>query len=98
MMVTGLADLNCWYSFIFSWCTDAIDSSEISSDLLTAGFFRLREGNDNPHGMDYHGCRHPAIRYSLCPREGIGSTFPENIIGPIDIGLDGTSIFGLIES
>src|SRR6266851_9604929 len=75
-----------------------MNSSENYSVLLTACFFRLREGNDNPHRMDYQGCEHPLpTLYPLRP-EGIRGYFSDNVASAVDIGIDLSSVSCSVES
>ena len=64
------------------------DSSKESSALLTACVLRLREGNDNPHRMDYQGRKHLlSILYTLrC--ESIGCYFAYDVIRTVQISID----------
>src|SRR5258708_2181043 len=54
----------------------------------TRPMFWLREGNDNPHWMDYQRCKHLLpILYTLRP-EGIRCYFANYVSGPINIRID----------
>jgi hypothetical protein len=50
--------------------------------------FQLREGNDNPHRMDYQRCKHRfTILYRPLP-EGIRGYFSDNVASAVNIGID----------
>ncbi len=49
---------------------------------------RLYGLNSKPYGVNY------IARYSLCLREGIRSTFAQDVVGAVHIGTDRASIFG----
>src|SRR5229473_1106989 len=64
------------------------NSSKKHSGLLTAYFFQLCTGNDNPYRMDYQGCEHPfTILYRPLP-EGIGGYFPDDVARSVNVGID----------
>jgi len=44
------------------------------------------QSDNQPYGVNY------VARYSLCLREGIGSTFTQNVICTVDISTDLASI------
>src|SRR5260221_13097037 len=68
-------------------------SSKKQSVLLTACFLlRLHDLNSKPYGVNY------IARYSLCLREGIRSTFSQDVVGTVDIGTDRASIFGAVQA
>src|SRR5258706_10023272 len=53
---------------------------------------RLYGLNSKPYGVNY------IARYSLCLREGIRSTFAQDVVGTVDIGTDRASIFGAVQA
>src|SRR4249920_119352 len=46
--------------------------------------------DNQPYGVNY------IARYSLC--ECIGSTFPQNVVGTVDIGADGSPVFCTVQT
>src|SRR5712692_8714766 len=74
------------------------NSSKKHSGLLTAYFFQLCTGNDNPYRMDYQGCCHPlTILYPLRP-EGIRGYFANDIGRSVHVGIDLSSVCCLVQS
>src|SRR5258708_9986212 len=53
---------------------------------------RLYGLNSKPYGVNY------IARYSLCLREGIRSTFAQDIVGTVHIGTDLAPIFGAVQA
>src|SRR5258706_14621774 len=53
---------------------------------------RLYGLNSKPYGVNY------IARYSLCLREGIRSTFAQDVVGTVHIGTDDASIFGAVQA
>src|SRR5260370_7568213 len=68
-------------------------SSKNQSVLLTVCFLlRLHDLNSKPYGVNY------VARYSLCLREGIGSTFTQDVVGAIHISAYLASIFAAVQA
>src|SRR5260370_21931619 len=53
---------------------------------------RLYGLNSKPYGVNY------IARYTLCLREGIRSTFTQDVVGAIHISTDRASIFGAVQT
>ena len=69
------------------------NSSKKQSVLLTVCFLlHLHDLNSKPYGVNY------IARYSLCLREGIGSTFTQDVVGAIHISAYRASIFGAVQA
>src|SRR5258708_11355543 len=69
------------------------NSSKKQSVLLTVCFLlRLHDLNSKPYGVNY------VARYSLCLREGIGSTFTQDVEGAIHINAYLASIFAALQA
>src|SRR5260221_3625883 len=69
------------------------DSSKKHSVLLIACFLWPREGNDNPHRMDYQGCEHPlTILYTLRSLKSIRCYFSYDVACTVNVGIDLSSI------
>src|SRR6266568_8248485 len=54
--------------------------------------FDLHDLNSKPYGVNY------IARYSLCLREGIGSTFAQDVVGAVHISADLASIFRAVQA
>ena len=53
---------------------------------------RLYDLNSKLYEVNY------GARYSLCLREGIGSTFAQDVVGAVHIGTDDAPIFGAVQA
>ncbi|WP_201368562.1 hypothetical protein [Ktedonobacter robiniae] len=60
--------------------------------------FWFREGNDNPHRMDYQRCKHPfTILYPLCPK-GVRGYFAYDVASTVHVGIDLATIGCVVKS
>src|SRR6266568_1991678 len=78
---------------LFAFARNLLYSSTKQSVLLTTYFvLRLHDLNSKPYGVNY------IARYALCLREGIRSTFAQDVVGAVDIGTNLASIFGAVQA